>query len=120
MKLTPLDHPNSYQNLWKEPAIESRIVEGIERHWKSDAVVQAPGEDKVYSGLLFGDLTPKPSYYALQQLLQEEWRTHTEGVTDADGCYRFRGFHGNYEVEAGSRVPLILEPGKTSSVTVSL
>ncbi|MBL7184946.1 MAG: endo-1,4-beta-xylanase [Phycisphaerae bacterium] len=32
------------------------------------------------------------------EALRAEWRTETEGVTDASGTARFRGFHGTYEI----------------------
>jgi len=49
-------------------------------------------------GMLHADLTPKPVYNALKELIHNEWRTNTEGKTDKTGLYKFRGFHGNYDV----------------------
>jgi endo-1,4-beta-xylanase len=49
-------------------------------------------------GVLRADLTPKPVYDALKNLIHVEWRTKTQGKTDKKGSYSFRGFHGKYDV----------------------
>lgn len=49
-------------------------------------------------GVLRADLTPKPVYVALKNLIHTEWRTKTQGKTDKKGSYTFRGFHGKYDV----------------------
>lgn len=53
-------------------------------------------------GMLRADLTPKPVYERLQQLIQGDWKTRTTGTTDATGRYTFRGFAGQYRVAVGS------------------
>jgi len=78
----------------------------------------APNEPgKRFAGIIDQNLQPKPAYLALRDLIQHEWRTQTEGVTDADGCFRFRGFHGSYQIHSNSGVSsaTTLEPGKTTS-----
>jgi endo-1,4-beta-xylanase len=47
-------------------------------------------------GMLRKDMSPKPVYLALKQLIKERWTTKTEGMTDADGKFSFRGFYGKY------------------------
>jgi len=49
-------------------------------------------------GLLRADLSPKPVYDALKNLIHNEWRTKTQGKTDKKGLFTFRGFHGKYDV----------------------
>jgi len=49
-------------------------------------------------GMLRADLTPKPVYRRLKRLIHSEWRTRLDGVTDADGRFEFRGFHGPYRI----------------------
>jgi endo-1,4-beta-xylanase len=51
------------------------------------------------SGLLRADLSPKPSYTALKNLIHKTWRTETRGEANRNGLYRFRGFHGEYDVQ---------------------
>jgi len=95
-------------------------VEGI-TWWNLPDGGAAPGEDTVFSGLLFDDLTPKPSYHALKDLIQKEWRTEMTGVTDETGCFRFRGFHGNYQIQAeGNELTCLrIEPGASTPSEVA-
>ncbi len=72
-------------------------------------------------------MRPKPAYLALQDLVRREWRTHAEGVTDADGVFRFRGFRGSYllstennRADSGIQSTITLEPGKTASQLIHL
>jgi len=51
-------------------------------------------------GLLRKDLSPKPAYEQLRQLIHGTWHTRVEGKTDADGRFAFRGFLGTYAVQA--------------------
>ena len=53
------------------------------------------GEPSI-SGIFNRDMTPKPSYYALEELIMHEWRTNTSVKADAHGNIAFRGFKGNY------------------------
>lgn len=111
------DAARKFYRLW----FSHPSVEGI-TWWNVPDGGAAPGEDKVCSGLLYGDLTPKPSYHTLRQLLHEEWRTQTEGVTDTEGVLRFRGFHGGYlaRIESGAKTAFTLEPGKPATATLTV
>lgn len=57
----------------------------------------APGEPTV-SGLFTRNMDPKPAYYALDQLINHEWKTNITIQTDKDGNANFRGFKGRYRV----------------------
>lgn len=57
------------------------------------------GENQYYGGLLRFDMTPKPAYYTLKRLLEEEWHTEETLTSDASGVAAFRGFYGEYTVE---------------------
>ena len=112
---------NFYRLWFSHPA-----TEGI-TWWNLPDGGAAPGEGRVYSGLVHADMSPKPAYTALRQLLRREWRTEVEGVTDADGRFRFRGFHGTYQVQTDSGqndsgiVPAVaLAPGKTTQEHIRL
>lgn len=39
-----------------------------------------------------------PSYWAIDRLVNHEWKTRLRVVADRDGRVRFRGFKGEYEV----------------------
>ena len=57
----------------------------------------APGEPAV-SGLFTRDMEPKLSYFALDGLINREWRTNTVCTADADALAAFRGFRGRYRL----------------------
>ena len=57
----------------------------------------APREPSV-SGLFHRDMTPKKSYFALDRLINDEWRTRTTATADANGAVSFRGFKGKYRL----------------------
>ena len=48
--------------------------------------------------MLRADMSPKPVYEQLQQLIHEEWKTRASGTTDDDGLFAFQGFFGKYRV----------------------
>lgn len=56
------------------------------------------GENRFYGGLLRFDMSPKPAYYALKNLIQKKWHTEVEGITDENGQLHFYGFLGAYDV----------------------
>lgn len=57
------------------------------------------GENRFYGGLLRFDMTPKPAYFALKNLIQKKWHTEVEAETDRNGQLRFHGFWGEYDLE---------------------
>ena len=57
----------------------------------------APGEPSV-SGLFHRDMTPKKSYFALDRLINHEWRTTLTAKADESGAVSFRGFRGGYRL----------------------
>lgn len=50
------------------------------------------------AGLVREDMSPKPAYQALMNLIREKWWTKTETPAGSDGEVRFRGFYGDYTV----------------------
>lgn len=58
------------------------------------------------AGLLRADMSPKPAYERLQNLLRQRWWTRAEGTTDAAGAWSCEAFHGWYRIvvtDAGGR-----------------
>ena len=57
------------------------------------------GENYYYGGLLRFDMTPKPAYNAIKNLIQNKW--HTEAKVMSDGCGKatFKGYYGKYNIK---------------------
>ena len=57
------------------------------------------GENYYYGGLLRFDMTPKPAYNAIKNLIHNKW--HTEAKVMSDGCGKatFKGFYGKYNIK---------------------
>ncbi len=56
------------------------------------------GENRCGGGLIRFDMSPKPAYEVLDNLINKEWITSFETVVDKNGELSFRGFYGEYEV----------------------
>ncbi len=97
---------------------QAAVVRNLYRLWFSHPNVEAitwwnladgtavANENKWGGGLLRGDLSPKPSYLALQDLIRKEWRTSLRRNTGASSELRLQGFYGYYALTArhGGRV----------------
>ena len=70
-------------------------------------------ENEAFGGLLDENMEPKPTYLALDQLINHEWRTVFEEKTNENGEVKFRGFHGLYEITVN-------EGGKTQTTYLNL
>ncbi|MBR2941099.1 MAG: 1,4-beta-xylanase, partial [Kiritimatiellae bacterium] len=60
----------------------------------------APGEPSI-SGLFTRDMRPKAAYFAMDDLINREWRTKCEVKVEGEGEQRkisFRGFRGRYRL----------------------
>ncbi len=57
----------------------------------------APGDPSL-SGMFTRGMNPKPAFYALDELINHEWRTNLSAKPDADGNVKFRGFKGRYRL----------------------
>jgi hypothetical protein len=53
------------------------------------------------SGLLREDMTPKPAYDRLLEVIKKEWWTRNEVTVADDGRVECRGFLGDYRVAVG-------------------
>jgi len=83
--------PELYTILFSHPAVEAITW------WDftdQNAWQQAP------AGLVRADMTPKPAYDRLKDLIKRKWWTQTESVVAIDGKAAFRGFLGKYTVTA--------------------
>ena len=56
------------------------------------------GENQYFGGLLRFDMSPKPAFHTLKNLIEKEWHTETEAVSNEGGIAAFKGYHGKYDV----------------------
>jgi len=90
-------------------AIQAAIARNLYRLWFSIRPMMgitwwnvvddcgAPGEPSV-SGLFTRDMKPKPAYFALDNLINREWRTRLTVKAGEGGQVKFRGFKGRYRL----------------------
>ncbi|ODS82937.1 MAG: 1,4-beta-xylanase [Cytophagaceae bacterium SCN 52-12] len=93
----------------KGRAIQSVIAYNLYRMWFSMENMMgitwwnivddcgAPGEPTT-SGIFTRNMEPKPAFYALDQLINHEWKTNLTAKPAAGGQVAFRGFKGKYRV----------------------
>lgn len=80
-----------YRVLFSHPAVEAITWWDMS---DTDAWMGAP------SGLLDGQMNPKPAYDALKKLIKTDWHTRGAATTDASGGVAIRGFYGGYRCNA--------------------
>ncbi len=90
-------------------AIQATIARNLYRLWFSIKPMMgitwwnvvdgcgAPGEPAV-SGLFSRNMEPKPAYFALNDLIHNEWKTNTVTKAGKGGEVAFRGFRGRYRL----------------------
>ena len=79
------------------------------------------------AGLLHKDMTPKPAYTQVQDLIRHQWRTNGTFTASPEGIASMRAFCGSYVVtvtDAGGHratAPLELaEAAEPSTLTITL
>ena len=95
------------QNLYRLWFSQEKMI-GI-TWWNTVDGCGKKGEPAV-SGIFFRDMKEKPSYWALDQLINHEWKTNTTVKADESGKVQFRGFKGKYRITYKDK------QGKTQSV----
>lgn len=101
-KLYPLwfSHPNVEQIIyWNLVDGYAHVEDATPEKIRATQGDMTLGENYYHGGLLRFDMTPKPAYRKLQQLITQEWHTEADAVTDANGTASFRGFYGQYRAE---------------------
>jgi len=113
----------SYSNEAEDELLQAELTKRLYKLWFSRKHCEAivwwnladgtayGGENVFYAGLLRNDCSKKPAFEALEQLINEEWRTNF--AQTVNGELRFAGFYGDYELE-------ITVGGKTVRHTVGL
>ena len=110
---------SAYSDSDEDTAIQAELLKNMYKIWFShknvDAIVywnfvdgltsggkpneMNAGENKYHGALLNFDLSPKPAFKVLDELINHEW--HTEGVFTSNdyGFATLNGFKGDYELE---------------------
>ena len=99
---------NLYKIWFSHPNMEQIIywntVDGYAHLWdpspkkiKASQGDMTLGENVYFGGLLRFDLSPKPAYYTIKNLIQNVWHTDAEVTTDENGEAIMRGFYGEYD-----------------------
>ena len=130
LQITEITIP-AYSNSELDEEIQAKILEGLYKVWFSHPAVEqiiywnlvdgyayvpnptpekiratqgnmSVGENVYYGGLLRFDMSPKPAFLKLKELITQRWNTSLDLTTDSDGYISFRGFFGEYEIEAQS------------------
>lgn len=83
-----------YSMLFEHPLVEAVTW----WDFADGAWLNAPG------GLIRRDNTPKPSYFALKDLIFDKWMTRTKIRTDEGGRALVKGYHGDYSAECGEDI----------------
>ena len=103
-----------------EQIVYWNLVDGYAHFWDPDPEKikasqgnMALGENYYHGGLLRFDLSPKPAYNKIKELVKERWHTEGSTLTNENGSAAFRGFYGDYEIE-------ITANGKTITKEISL
>ncbi len=109
----------AYSNSEEDEALQAEIIEKLYSIWFSHPNMEqivywnvvdgyaafAPqgdmtvGENYYYGGLVRFDMTPKPAYNVLKNLIQKKWHTNETISTGENGTASFKGFYGTYDVE---------------------
>lgn len=80
-----------YTLLFSHPAVRAITWWDLSDRW---AWLQAP------AGLLRKDMSPKPAYTRLMELIHKTWWTNISGTTGRDGKLATRAFYGDYHITA--------------------
>lgn len=75
-----------YTVFFSHPAVEAIVYWNFYKAWQAG------------SGFLRDDLTLKPIYYVLKELIHKEWKTLIKLQTNTNGVANFSGFAGNYNL----------------------
>lgn len=97
----------SHKNV--EQIIYWNLVDGYAHVWSEDGKPNekiiassqgnmALGENYYHGGLLRFDMSLKPAYYTIKNLIEKEWHTKETHFTNENGKTAFKGFYGKYDV----------------------
>ncbi len=105
---------NLYKIWFSHPNMEAIIYWNIVDGYAAFAELgdMTSGENYYHGALLRHDMSPKPAFYALDELINKTWRTNINDIAQVSD-YKMKGFYGEYEVKATVN-------GKTTAVNIHL
>lgn len=91
---------NVYKIFFSHPAMEAIIYWNVPDGYAAFAPLgdMTSGENIYHGGVLRHDLSEKPIFKDLKNLIHNEWHTH-EIVKAVNGTAEFRGFYGDYNLK---------------------
>ena len=116
---------NLYRIWFSHPNMEAIVYWNMIDGYAAYAVPgdMTNGENKYHGGLLRFDMSKKPAWEALDQLINHEWHTSIDTVCSANAD--LKGFYGEYELTAsvdGKEVKQVihLKKGNTNNFTITV
>jgi len=99
-----------YEILFSHPQVEAITT------WSGgdDAWLHAP------AGFLRTDNSEKPSYKAISNKINNEWRTEITSNTDSSGCINMEGFKGTYELSCMNKNAAFNLDGKIKNMELKI
>lgn len=93
-------HPNVEQIIyWNLVDGYAYVSQNDEKTIRESQGNMSLGENYYHGGLLRFDLTPKPAYYTIKELIQKKWRTEENLRSNQNGEVEFSGFYGDYSLD---------------------
>jgi len=98
----------------------TEMYELVFAHPQVEAITTWSGSDNAWlhapAGLLRVDNSEKPSYKALNEKINNEWRTDVTEHTDKNGYVNIEGFKGGYEAACNGKSAAFTLDGKNESI----
>ena len=77
------------------------------------------------AGLIRKDMSPKPAYFELQNLIKDKWWTSDTAAIDENGSIKIHGFYGKYNIQVLNEEKTMggtfeIKKGHTSPIQINL
>lgn len=89
---------NLYSIFFSYPNMEAIVYWNLAEGYLGPIFDMTAGENAYYGGFLRQDLSRKPAYDVLYDLIHNQWSTNIEANISDNGLLEFRGFYGDYEL----------------------
>ncbi len=115
-EFTLLSGPGGIEGHWETPTPESEQAQAEDTALRYTLLFGHPSVQAVSwwdlsdrgawkaapAGLLRADMSPKPAYDQLYELIRKRWWTSIQGRTNASGKFSCRAFHGQHRITVRS------------------